>query len=35
VVAGVASWVMAVAMALSSARIAFCARAAAAAQQNT
>jgi len=35
VVAGVASWVMAVAMALSSARIALCARAAAAAQQNT
>ena len=35
VVAGVASWVTAVAMALSSARIALCARAAAAAQQNT
>jgi hypothetical protein len=35
VVAGVASWVTAVAMAFSSARIALCARAAAAAQQNT
>ena len=35
VVAGVASWVTAVAMALSSARIALCVRAAAAAQQNT
>jgi hypothetical protein len=35
VVAGVASWVTAVAMAFSSARIALCARAAVAAQQNT
>ena len=35
VVAGVASWVTAVAMAFSSARIALCARAAAVAQQNT
>jgi hypothetical protein len=35
VVAGVASWVTAVAMAFSSARIALCAQAAAAAQQNT
>ena len=35
VVAGVASWVTALAMAFSSARIALCARAAAAAQQNT
>jgi hypothetical protein len=35
VVAGVASWVTAIAMAFSSARIALCARAAVAAQQNT